>query len=71
MLYEVITIIDGGNILGMKLTDAEKEQLRSAYFEPTEIRQVPDGKGGTVTRRFTKYQVLEAEFKNDLEKQMA
>jgi len=64
-------IIDGGNILGMKLTDAEKEQLRSAYFEPTEIRQVPDGKGGTVTRRFTKYQVLEAEFKNDLEKQMA
>lgn len=64
-------IIDKGEILGLDLSDSEKKELKEAFFNPTEIVEVPDGKGGTVMRRFTKYQVLESEFKNSLEMQIA
>lgn len=64
-------IIDSGDVLGLSLSDNEKQELKDAFFNPTEIIEVPDGKGGTVARRFTKYQVLENEFKNDLKQQIA
>lgn len=63
--------IDSGNVLGINLSVKEKDDLKNAFFKPTEIIEVPDGKGGVEMRRFTKYQVLEAEFKNSLEKQIA
>lgn len=64
-------IIESGDVLGLSLSDIEKQELKDAFFNPTEIIEVPDGKGGTVARRFTKYQVLENEFKKDLNQQIA
>jgi len=65
------SIIDNGEILGMDLSKKEREDLKDAFFKPSEVVEVPDGRGGTVLKRLTKYQVLEMEFKNSLEQQIA
>ena len=64
-------IIDNGEVLGLALSEVDQNNLKEALFNPTEIREVSDGKGGTVLRKYTKYQILETEFKNSLEQQVA
>lgn len=64
-------IIDRKDILGIRLNDADAEQLKSDLFNPTELVDVPDGKGGFVTQRMTKYQVAEQKYKQSLDQQLA
>lgn len=63
--------IESGKILGLEIDATEQQEIKDMFLKPTEIMEVPDGKGGTITKRFTKYQVLEAEFKENIEMQIA
>lgn len=64
-------LIDKKDLLGIRLNDADAEQLKSDLFTPTELVEVPDGRGGIVTRKLTRYQVAEEKYKQSLPQQLA